>query len=330
VAQFKPQSPPHRNSARRNFLLRARPLAGDNHGVNKPLLDARSLAHLNLVIATLCWGSSWVVARGLRDMIPPVALSFWRWVIACAVILPFAWPYLRRDAPVLRANWKLLFFLGCTGTTGFSTLGYWGVNHTTATNASLLNGAMPALIIGLGALLDRAWPSRRVAAGLVLAICGTVYMVAQGSWGTLAGLEFNRGDALVLAGMIGWAVYTCTLRWRPAGLHSLSFFAVTATSGTLALVPLYLWESGVRPMTQLNAPIIGGILYLAFACSLLAYCCWNAAVAVVGSQTAGLFNNLVPLFGVAMAVLFLGETPHAYHFIGALLVFMGVALVSRR
>lgn len=129
----------------------------------------RTLAHANLVIATLCWGSSWVVARWLHDQMPPVAMSFWRWMIATALIAPFAWPYLKRDAARLRSNWKLLCFLGLVGTTGFSTLGYWGVNYTTATNASLLNGALPVLVIGMSALIDRAWPTRRIAAGLVLA-----------------------------------------------------------------------------------------------------------------------------------------------------------------
>ena len=291
-------------------------------------IRARSLAHANMVIATLCWGSSWVVARWLHDEMPPVAMSFWRWVIATAVIAPFAWPYLRRDAAKLRSNWKLLFFLGFVGTTGFSTLGYWGVNYTTATNASLLNGALPVLVLGLSALIERAWPTRRIAAGLVLAMGGTAYMVARGEWQTLAGLQFNKGDLLVLLGMSGWGIYTCALRWRPAGLHPLSFFVVTASIGTLALLPFYLWEHAINPLTIINSHVIAGTLYLALACSLLAYSCWNAAVAVVGSQTAGLFNNLVPVFGVVLAVLFLGETPQTYHFIGAALIFLGVALVS--
>lgn len=290
---------------------------------------ARAFAHANLILATLCWGSSWVVARGLHTVMPPVALSFWRWVVATLVILPFAWPHMRRDAATLRAHWKLLVFFGVVGTTGFSTLGYWAVNYTTATNASLLNGAMPALIIGMGALVDRAWPPRRVAAGLALAICGTLYMVAQGSWQTLAQLQFNIGDALMLGGMTGWGLYTCALRWRPAGLHPLSFFTATAAAGTLTTVPIYLWEHAVNPMTLINGQIIGATLYLAIACSLLAYMCWNAAVIVVGSQTAALFNNLVPIFGVLLAMLFLGEVPHAYHVVGAVLVFLGVALVTK-
>lgn len=293
-------------------------------------ISSRTLAHASVVIATMCWGSSWVVARWLHDEMPPVAMSFWRWLIATAVIAPFAWPHLRADATRLRTNWKLLFFLGLVGTTGFSTLGYWGVNHTTATNASLLNGALPVLVVGLSALIERDWPTRRVAAGLVLAMGGTAYMVARGEWQTLTGLQFNKGDVLVMLGMAGWVIYTCALRWRPAGLHPLSFFAVTAASGTLALLPFYLWEHAVTPLPLVNSRIVLGTLYLALACSLLAYSCWNAAIAVLGPQTAGLFNSLVPVFGVVLAVLLLGETPHGYHLIGASLVFLGVALVSLR
>ncbi len=284
-----------------------------------------------MVLATFCWGSSWVVARGLYQVMPPVAMSFWRWAIAFLFILPFSWRFLRQDAPTLRENWKLLAFLGVIGTTGFSTLGYWGVNYTTAMNAALINGAMPALVIGMSAFIDRAWPSRRVAAGLVFAMCGTVFMVAKGSWAAISALQFNQGDVLVLAAMAGWGVYTCALRWRPPKLHPLSFFAFTAGCGVLSTVPLFAWENLTNPIViPLNAMVVGGTLYVALACSVLAYTCWNAAVAVVGSQTAVLYNNLASIFGVLMAMLVLGEMPHAYHFIGALLVFAGVALVSRR
>lgn len=71
--------------------------------------------YLLLTFTALFWAGNSIVARAARDLVPPLALSFWRWSLALLLLLPLAWPYLRRDAAELRRSWRTLVVLGTLG-----------------------------------------------------------------------------------------------------------------------------------------------------------------------------------------------------------------------
>jgi drug/metabolite transporter (DMT)-like permease len=86
-------------------------------------------AYVLLTFTALFWAGNAIVARAARELIPPVALAFWRWTIALAIILPFAWRHLRRDAPVIRGSWRMQLVLGALGIGVFNTLLYSGLRR---------------------------------------------------------------------------------------------------------------------------------------------------------------------------------------------------------
>ena len=94
---------------------------------------------LLLALTRLLWAGNWVVGRAVRDDVPPIALTFWRWVIALALIAPLAWPHLRRQWPEVRAGWRSLLLLGLLGTGFYNALAYTGLQQTSAINGMLLN-----------------------------------------------------------------------------------------------------------------------------------------------------------------------------------------------
>src|SRR3546814_14713156 len=79
-----------------------------------------------------------VVGRAARDLVPPAALAFWRWTFALLLLLPLAWPHLKRDWPVLRANWAIVALLGALAIGSFNILLYTGLQSTTALNSMLI------------------------------------------------------------------------------------------------------------------------------------------------------------------------------------------------
>src|SRR5512138_1851035 len=95
-------------------------------------------AALALALASLLWSGNFVIGRAVAGRVPPVALAFWRWAAALAVLLPLAWRDLRAAAPALRRSWKVLVPLGILGVGNFNLLVYIGLNETSATNALLL------------------------------------------------------------------------------------------------------------------------------------------------------------------------------------------------
>src|SRR5262245_36389279 len=289
----------------------------------------RALPTLLLLVAAASFGGNWVAARLVNFEVAPFALSFWRWAIAAAVLLPFAVPQLREDAPLIRRNLPRLFVFGAVGAGGFTLLGYWGVSHTTAINATLLNSSLPLFVVPLSWLLLGLTVSARQLIGLALSLAGVVSIVSAGSLQTLVQLTLNSGDFLILGGAFLWALYTVALKWRPP-LHALSFLFMTLSSAAAISLPFYRWEMSAGRAMVVTPTSLATIGYLAIFPSILAYICWNEAVAAVGPNVAGFFNPVIPVFGILFAVIFLGEPLRAYHLAGFALVLGGVVLTSRR
>ena len=289
----------------------------------------RTLATLLLLVAAASWGGNWVAARAITLEVPPFALSFWRWAIASALLLCFAAAQLREDAPLILRHLPALVAFGVIGAGGFTLLGYWGVRYTTAINATLLNSSLPLFVVPLSWLLLKLTVSGRQLAGLALSLAGVASIVGAGEIETLARLALNPGDLLLLGGALLWAIYTVMLKWRPP-VRALSFLFCTLAAGAAFSLPFYLWEIWVGSTMTLSPGTIAAIGYLAVFPSIVAYICWNHAVAVLGPNVAGFFNPLIPVFGTLFAVTLLGEPFRPYHLAGFALVLGGVVLTSRR
>jgi drug/metabolite transporter (DMT)-like permease len=96
------------------------------------------------------------------------------------------------------------------------------------------------------------------------------------------------------------------------------------------LIPLLIWELLSRPVMQLDAMNLLTLFYVAVFPSTMAYLCFNRGVQLIGANRAAPFFHVVPVFGSAMAIVFLGEHPRLFHIIGFALVLTGVFVASRK
>ena len=258
-----------------------------------------------------------------------MALSFWRWLVALLLLLPFAWPHIKKDWPVLRRRWPVLLMFGSLGAGTFSALLYYGLQYTTALNVSVLNAAQAAMIVVMGMLIFRDSASRSQIVGVVLSLVGVLAIVSKGDPAVLLALRLNIGDALILLAGLLWAVYAVFLRKRP-DVHPLSFFAAILVVGLMVVAPLYLHELS-RGRRIVQAP--ESWLCLAFVAvfpSLLAQMFFNRGVELIGSARAGQFLNISPALGALFAILLLGERFGLYHVVGMILIGAGILLGERR
>ena len=99
--------------------------------------------------------------------------------------------------------------------------------------------------------------------------------------------------------------------------------------GVVQLLPFYAFEVAAGGGVRVSVPAVLGILYLGIFPATINYLMWNKAVAEIGAARAGPYLYLVPVFGTAMAYLFLGERLHLYHLVGVALIFAGLWLASR-
>ena len=286
--------------------------------------------YLLLSLTALFWAGNWVIGRAIRHDMPPVAMGFWRWTLALALLLPFTLAELRRKWPVVRANWLTLCVLGCLGAIAFNTLIYVGLQYTAATNGVLFNSLSPVFIILLSRMTGGDRISGTQAAGVALSLFGVLAIVARGDPALLAAFQFNPGDLWLIVAMFLWAVYTLVLKRRPPELSAMGFLAAMLLLSLPLLLPFYLWELWVRGGFRLNASTLPALAYYATIPSIVAYLFWNRGVVQVGANKAGLFVHLMPVFGALLSVVFLGERLHAYHYAGATLIFGGIYLTTRK
>jgi len=281
-----------------------------------------------LTFTALFWSGNAVVARALRDVLPPMAMSLWRWLLALVIVLVLAGPALFREQKRLRAHWRLLLALGVFGVTAYNALLYSALQTTTATNGLLINAVTPVLIIIAECALFGVRLSLRRWAGVAAALAGIVAIVTRGDLAVLATLSLNRGDLLLLMAAATWTVYTLLLRRLPAALDPLAMLATTVGIGVVFLAPLYAWEYAGGARTQWGLAAWLGIAYIGVFPSVLAYLFYNRAVQAVGGHRASMFLYLIPVFGIALAIVFLGERLAWFHALGMALVFGGIALAT--
>jgi drug/metabolite transporter (DMT)-like permease len=281
--------------------------------------------YLILSVAPLCWAGNIVLARGVAELIPPVAFAFWRWTLAFALILPFALRPLSRDRMEIGRRWKIIFSLALLGISSFNTLLYTAVHTTTAINGALIQSIMPAVIVLLSLVLYREKIAARQLTGVVLCILGAALIVLRGDLKSLLAMSFVQGDLLMLIAVSVYGLYSVLLRRRPA-IHPLSFLAATFALGAAALFPAYMVELAVAGPFAPSREIVLSILYVAVFPSIVAYFCWNKGVDLVGPNRAGLFINLIPAFAALLSVGLLGESIQPYHIGGMGLIAGGMVL----
>lgn len=294
-----------------------------------PLWRIAEQPYVLLVLASLFWSGSFIIGRAVHETVPPVGLAFWRWTIASLIILTASYPHLVRDWPALRAGWRNIVLLAVLGVTAFNTLVYVGLQTTSAINSLLIQSTTPVVIILMTFLLFGERFTLRQAAGVLVSLGGAVTIVTKGDWAAVARLSFNVGDIWVMVAVAGYAAYTALLRRRPS-VHPLSLLAATFATGTIILAPFYGWETLVVKAMPADLATFGAVAYLAVFPSVLAFFCYNRGVQAVGANRAGVFIHLVPVFGILMAVAFLGEELSVTHLVGMGLIFTGVAIAARR
>lgn len=292
-------------------------------------VTTRNKAFLLLALANLFWAGNWVIGRGLRELIDPVTLNFWRWLLAALVLGPFAWRSLIAQAAVIRRHLGLIFLLALTGVALFQVLVYTGLRTTTTVNAVLINSTAPLFFVLCSWAIERERAKFGQVLGMLISLAGILIILARGDLGRLLQLQFQSGDAWILLAMPIWGIYSILLKRRPPELGGVLLLFLTAVAGVTLLLPA-LWFQSLHASLQWPAPgAWAGILYVAMGASIGAFICWNRGVATVGANAAGVTLHLLPAFGTILAILFLGETFQGFHALGIATILAGVVLATR-
>ena len=285
--------------------------------------------YILLTLTSLFWAGNIVLARHVGDHVPPITLTTIRWFGVFLILLPFAWPHLKRDWPVLRAHLPMLVFLSAIGFAYNNAISYWAMQYTEALNALLIQSAGPLFVAVWSLVLFGVRLTGAQLAGIALSLAGVLIIILRGDFSALASISLNRGDLMFGSSLLAFGLYSALLLRRPV-THQLSLISFTTCCGASMLVPFSIWEFSTGAVLKFDFLSMATLGYTIIFPSTLAYLFFNRGLALIGPNRAAPFFHLVPVFGSAMAILLLGEQLQLFHLTGYALVLVGVVIASRR
>jgi drug/metabolite transporter (DMT)-like permease len=285
--------------------------------------------YLLLSLTALFWAGNIVLGRYVAGHVPPMTLSCVRWIGAFFMLLPFAWPHLVRDWPVLWARLPLLIGLSATGFAINNALSYSALQYTQALNALLIQSSGPLFVALWSLTLFGVRPTWAQFAGIALSLAGVLTIILGGDFAALASIRFNKGDVMFAGAVLAFGLYSALMPRRPV-THPLSLISFTIGGGALLLFPFSIWEYSTGFTLKFDTITVVTLSFVVIFPSTLAYLFFNRGIALIGPNRAAPFFHLVPVFGSAMAILLLGEQPRLFHLIGYMLVLAGIVIASRQ
>ena len=288
-------------------------------------------AYLMLVLATLFWAGNFIVGKvAFVENIPPMSLVFFRWSLVWLILLPFTYNNIFKFKKIIIKNLPLLFFLALTSVGLFNSFTYLALVYTQVINASLFNTAIPAMIIFLCFLFKIEKTNRFQIMGLILSVMGILSIITKLDLNILSSLDFNKGDIIMIGGVITWGLYSSFLKKKNFTLPLLTLVHILCTLGLLFILPQFLFELSQGQIIKFDINLGYILVYLALFPSIGSYYCWAGAVSIIGANRAGIFLSLIPLFSTILAMIFFNEKFYFFHFIGSVLIVLGLFLSNKK
>lgn len=277
------------------------------------------------LLAVLIWSVNAIVSKMSASAIDPAAISFYRWLLALLVLAPFALPGVWRHRQQVRQSWWKLLILGLLGMVLYQSLAYYAAHSVSALFMGILNAMIPLLTVLLSVVVMRLAPTVGILLGSLLSFCGLVWLVSAGDPAQLWSHGLGKGEMMMFAASTSYALYgVLTKRWA-IPLPNWQSLWIQIFFGVLLLTPNFLMATDLS-LNMHNIPLV---LFAGIPASIVAPFLWIQGVMRLGASTASIFMNLVPIFTAIIAVSFLHESLHSYHFIGGGITLAGVILAQR-
>ncbi len=283
--------------------------------------------YILVILAVLFWSGNFIFGRYISSDIHPLQLAFYRWFFVLLLLMPYILLRYKNLWLQFKNNYLLLIIQSALGISGFNTFLYYGLQTTTATNALLINSSIPIIIIVLSALILKKHVTKVQLSGIILSTLGVIYLVLKGNIDNIIAFEFTKGDFWIIAACFDWALYSVLLKYKPKDLNAFEFFGLTTLIGTIILFFVFLFSEQQFSLEFISkGEVFMALSYIIIFPSILSFYFWNISTAKLSANVTGQFAHLMPIFGAVMAYYVLGEVLHPYHFVGILLIGVGIYL----
>ena len=286
--------------------------------------------YLLLLIQPIFMASNLAIARGATSFVPPVSLGFWRWTIVFILLIPFFYKPILKNIKYFKSEFLQLFFLGFTGCCLCSIFPYVAGKTTTVLNMSLIYTSSSIFIVMLSTFFYKEKITFLQSFGFLFAFIGVLVVISNGKLTTLLNLDFVEGDIWILGAAVSWAFYSVyVLHWK-SKFDFFTKFTLIAFFGSLSLLPFYLYETfylGDKLTVDLMS--IFWILIAAISPGIIAFTLYSKIQKYLGASITGFTLYLFVVYGAFYGIFFFDEKLYMSHYLGGILVLLGVYFAKK-
>ena len=295
------------------------------------MISDNKKAYIFLILTTLFWSGNFIVGKAASLFeIPPFTLNFYRWTFAWLILAPFTLKEIIEKKNYIFENIKLIIILGITSITIFNSIVYYSLNFTQVISGVLMISTIPVMIIFFCWLLKIEKTNIYQVLGVIFSLSGVAVIITKANLNVLLNLHFNKGDLWMVVAMFSWAMYSALLRKKKLEISQLSLLQTIISAGLVFLLPAYLIELFLGYKASINIPFVLTLMYVVLFPGLASFIFWIKGISLIGSNRAGIFLHLMPIFSTVLAIIIFKENFMIYHLIGAILIISGIVLSSKK
>lgn len=302
-------------------------------GTPVPHTPSVAPVYLRLVLVALFWGGTFIAGRIVARELPAMTAAALRFAVAVPLLVLLAWKLEGGLPRLTRKQMLMTFCLGLTGIFLYNICFFAALSRMPAGRTALFVALNPIVTALLLALLLRERLGGVKWLGIAIAFVGAAVVITRGdlagAWRDISA-SIGLGELLMMCAVSSWAAYTIIGRFALTGLTPVAATAWAAIWGLLLLGAGALSEVPAVNWAAIGWPVFASIAYLGVFGTVIGFIWYYQGVKAIGPSRTAVFNNLVPVFGVLLAALLLGEPVLLSMILGGLLVVSGVTLTNRQ
>lgn len=281
-----------------------------------------------LILCAFFWGSCFPIGKHALNEVHPLTLILWRFILA-TICLAIYLQFTRSSKPHLTVmQWGWVVIVSAIGIGGLNLGLFTGLTLTNATNGSLIMALSPLTTSLITSIALRRLPALAQIVSLLVSLTGVLLVITNGNLASLAHMQLNRGDQMIFCGMLAWSLYTYFSQGISRWLAVIPYTLIGMICGALTIGTMIMFTPEVNPLTELthaSTVVISEVFYVAILGTVAGYLLWINGVRSLGSATASLFFNFVPIFAVLTAFL-MGQPVTQLQLLGIAVVIVGLLL----
>ena len=289
------------------------------------------LAYILLILASLFWAGNFVIGKFASIYeIPRFYLNFFRLFLVWVILFPFSYIEIYKNKKYIIENFRLFLVLGVTGITIFNSVVYYSLYFTQVISGILMISTIPVMIILISSVLKIEKTNNFQIIGVVLSFVGVFCIITKADLELIKNLDFNKGDLSMTIAMFSWATYSALLKKKKYKLSQISLLQVIISFGFIFLIPIYFIENKIGNPLNFSLPFFSILTYAVLFPAIASYLFWIKGISIIGTNRAGVFLHLMPIFGAILAMIIFKEKFMFYHILGAIFIIIGITLSNKK